>query len=188
MSIPYTSVMNDELMTEDEGDVFFIERGDGFVFACGEREAWNTLRNQSNWQRRDFKIIGTSDGKTYREVIAKTKGEKIKIQADLAEIKTKLERYNEAEEKMLYEDLISEDDPKLQRVRTLKEQTQKEMAPIQARLKDFSTQIVSEAFAAELEVARLTPRMPRNHDVEIGSSSQGKKDEVLQAMGRQVRK
>lgn len=174
-----------ETLVEEVGDIFFIERGDGFVFACGEKEAWNTLRNRSNWQRTDFKIIGTSDGSTYKKIVSGAKAEKAAIQADMASFKDKLERYTEAEEKMLYTELLDENDPKVLRVRELKEKVKQEMTPVEKRLKEFSTDLVSKAFAAELEVAKLTPRMPKNQDVSVGDSSKNREGEILRLMGKQ---
>jgi hypothetical protein len=48
---------------------WFMERGDGKIFACEEIEAWELLRNKSNWRRNDFKIIGVSDGLIYAQAV-----------------------------------------------------------------------------------------------------------------------
>lgn len=180
MSRAYTLVMNENLV--EEGDVFFIQRGDGYVFACGELEAWNTLRNRGNWQRKDFQIIGTSNGATFKRIIAESEKEKKAILAEMTAFKDKLERYEEAENKMLYEDLLDETDPKVKRVRALKEKVKTELEPLQARLQEFSARLVSKAFEAELEVAKLSPRAPKNQDVAIGDQSSSRKDEILTIM------
>lgn len=173
-----------ETIIEEKGDTFFLERGDGFVFACGELEAWNTLRNRSTWQRRDFKLIGTSDGSTFKRVIAEAKHDEAEMKARLKELRTKLERYTETEERMLYTDLLEETDPKVVRVRELRAQTLKEIEPLEDNIRAFSSQLIQRAFDAELEVAKLTPRMPKNRDIEVGDSSKKNAEKVLKAMGR----
>jgi len=172
----------------DDGDLFFLERGDGFVFACSEREAWNTLRSSSNWQRRDFKIVGVSDGKTYQEKINRSRSKKIEIEKQLKVLQEKLDRYISTEDSLLYDDLLEETDPKVKRVRELREVAKKELEGVQTQLQNFSQKLVTGAFNEELEKAKLTPRQPRNFDIEIGSSSSSKREEILAMMGKRVRK
>lgn len=170
-------------LDEKGGDTFFLERiGDGFVFACSEIDAWNTLKNASNWQRKDFKLVGTSDGKTYKKVLAKSKAKREELNVKLQEIRTKLERYVAAEEKMLYTDLLEETDPKVLRARQLRDDATAELVLLEDELQNLSQTIVTEAFNAELEAAKLTPRMPENMDVEAPGA---KREEVLRAMGKQ---
>lgn len=173
-----------ETIVEEKGDVYFLQRGDGMVFACGELEAWNTLKNRSNWQRRDFTLIGTSDGSTYKKVISEAKKEKAAVQTLFNSEKAKLDRYKEMEEKMLYTDLLSDTDPKVIRVRELIEESIESLKPVEKKLQEFNSELIKRAFDAELEVARLTPRMPKNRNIEVGDSSRNRAEEVLRAMGR----
>lgn len=173
-----------ELNTE-KGDIFFIERiGDGYIFACTEREAWNTLSNSSTWKRRDFRIVGTSDGKIFRKIVSQAREEKLKIKAELAQLQKQLDKYTATEEKFLFEDLLDKDDPKVKRVRELIDKTLEELEPIQAKLKNYSQRIVSEAHAAELEEARKHPRMPKNQNLEAPG---GDKEDIVALMGKRLR-
>lgn len=167
---------------KDVGDMFFLERiGDGYVFACGEREAWNTLSNRSNWQRSDFRVIGTSNGAVFRDMVAKSRDEKLRIKNELTNLRSQLDKYTKTEEKFLYEELLDPNDPKVVRVRELIDGIYSQMEPIEKRLKDYSRLIVEEAWKAELEIAKKTPRIPKSFRVDTPG---GDRDKILRMLGQ----
>jgi hypothetical protein len=144
---------------------WFFERGDGFIFACDEREAWNLLNNRTNWMRRDFKMLGVSSGETYVEVLKSSQQEAQTLIKAIADLKHQEKRVLEAEDKMRFDDFVADDDPKLLRAVALRQKTQKELAEKEAQLANINQDITQKAFAAELAKARGNFEQPRNFDV-----------------------
>ena len=101
------------------GKTWFIERGDGKIFACEEKEAWNILKNRSNWQRSDFKIVGVSDGKKYVEAIKNASEEKRKVDTQIAEKSSELTRYLNTLDKFKFDQLLDDSDEKVIKVKNI---------------------------------------------------------------------
>ena len=160
---------------------WFIERGDGFVFACNESEAWGLFHNRTEWMRRDFKILGVSDGKTYFETIRKSKEEIVNLKERLATLKEAKAKYTKTEDRMRFEELLDDDHEKVQKVVQLLEKTQKEISEVEKKIKTFNQDVINKAFNAELDKARGNIEMPSNGDVITPQESQRQK--ILNSIG-----
>lgn len=147
------------------GKTWFIERGDNKVFACDEQEAWNLVRNKSNWQRQDFKIIGVSDGQTYVNALKEATKEKETIDALIAQKSTELTRYLNTLDKFKFDELLEDDNEKVLKVKAIIKGIEKEIDDLNAKFAKGFQDVVDKAFNAELEKARGNIEMPSNHDI-----------------------
>jgi hypothetical protein len=146
-------------------NTWFFERGDGFVFACEEAEAWGIMFNKSNWKRNDFSLIGMSDGKTYYKIIREGNIEAEDLRQSRSKISSNLMRYKETEERLRFSELLPEDNEKVILVAKLIEEQQEKLVEVDEKLKNFNKYLIKKAFDAELELARGNKVLPRNFDV-----------------------
>lgn len=154
---------------------WFIKRGDGFTFACNETEAWGLFNNRTEWMRKDFQILGVSDGKTYFETIRKAKGEIVDLKERLQTLNEAKNKYTKTEDRLRFEELLDDDDEKVKKVVSLLEKTQKEINEVQDKIKTFNQDVINKAFNAELEKARGNIEMPSNADIITPQESQRQK-------------
>lgn len=144
---------------------WFFERGDGKVIACEEKEAWQICYNRSTWKRRDFRILGTSDGTTYNRIVKESMTEAHALAPEIEKKKTELTRYMKGEEDLLLNEVVDmEGDPsdtvneankaKVIRLRTIINRIHKELDEMESRYKSVTSSVVKHATEAELEVAK----------------------------------
>lgn len=144
---------------------WFFERGDGMVFACEEREAWDVCYNKSTWKRRDFKLLGTSDGTTYNRIVSESLSKARSLEPVIAGKKEELSRYMRAEEKLVMDEAVDmEGDPsdttneenkkKVIRLKGIIDRLHNELDTIEEEHRSAVSDVVKKATAAELEVAR----------------------------------
>jgi hypothetical protein len=155
---------------------WFFQRGDGYVFACDENEAHGLISNRSNWARNDFRAIGTSNGETYFKVINESKNIKGDLLAELTDHKASLKRFTDTEDRLRFEELLSDEDEKVKRVVALRKALIEKIDKAQTELANIDANIVEKAFQAELEVARVNGfEPPRNMDIITPVESDRKK-------------
>lgn len=144
---------------------FFERMGDGKIFACEEREAWQVCYNKSTWKRRDFRLLGTSDGTTYNRIAKESMSEAHALAPQIDAKKKELQKYMEAEEKLIMNEVVDmEGDPsdtineankqKVLRLRVIIDRIHDELDVMEARFKDVTASVVKRATEAELEVAK----------------------------------
>lgn len=167
-------------------ETWFIERGDGYVFACDEAEAWGLFNNRSNWMRRDFKIIGVSDGKTYFNHIKENRNRAAKLSQEINDLKQTIQKYLNTEDKFRFELLLDDTDEKVIKAKGLREGAQTELAEKEKQLANINQVVIKEAFNLELSKARGNIRMPSNHDVIVPNSAD--RNKVLKALGKAWKK
>ena len=158
---------------------WFIERGDGKVFACDEPEAWNLMRNKSNWQRSDFKIIGVSDGQTYATALKDASKEKATIDNLIANKSTELTRYLTTLDKFKFDELLEDTNEKVIKVKGIIDGIQKEIDDLHTKFAKGFQDVVDKAFNAELDKARGNIEMPRNQDI---MTPNGDRDLIMRNM------
>jgi len=163
------------------GKTWFLERGDGKVFACEEKEAWNTLKNRSNWQRGDFKIIGVSDGKNYVESIKQATANKQLVDAKISEKSAELTRYLNTFDKFKFELLLDDTDEKVVKVKSIINGLKSEIEELSKQFSKGYQDIVDKAFKEELERARGHIEMPTNQDV---FTPKGDRDTIMRNLPR----
>ena len=162
--------------------VWFVERGDGMIFACQEAEAWNLIANPSTWARRDFKFIGHSDGRTFAKIKSTGTSECARLQAEKKALEDQLERLVKTEDRLLFDELLDDEHEKVKHVRKLKENLHAKLDPIEDELKNFVKNLNQRAFDAELAVARKNAeenggvKKPRN--MNIIPATKGREDEI----------
>lgn len=157
------------------GKTWFIKRlGDGYVFACEENEASEIMYNRGNWMRRDFKIIGVSDGKRFQEVIAESGSKANAVLAEVQELEVGLQRYRQTEERMIYTDLIDPNDTsestkegrdRLQKLRDIINGYLEKIEAKNEEYKALTTGIRKLAFEEELKIALGHIERPRNKNI-----------------------
>lgn len=160
---------------------WFIQRGDNVndIFACGEEEAWGLFYNRTNWMRRDFKIIGVSDGTTFVRVMKESENAKFDLERKVKELSMEVTRYLKTYDKLKYEDLLDDEDEKVKKLKGILDKLNTELDKENANLADIHRNIVTKAFNAELEVARGHIEMPRNQDIITPS---GNREKVMKAL------
>lgn len=161
---------------------WFFERGDGKIFATGEEEAWGLLKNRSNWTRNDFKMIGVSSGMTYLKTIQSAEAEKKRVDEQVAEKTTELNRYVSTLDKFKFELLLDDADEKVVKVKGIIRGLQREINDLQAQFSKGYQDIVNKAFEAELAEARGHIEMPGNHDIKTPNKAD--RDVILRNISR----
>lgn len=176
-------------------ETWFIQRGDGTVFACEEMEAWELLNNRSSWMRHDFKIIGTSDGQTYQRMMREGGTKAQTIEQEMGRLRGEQARYRATEERMMFNDLIDpkDTDPateadraKLKKVKEIIADYDKELDKLEVEHKMVTTELGKSAFEAELAAAKLTPRRPTNQSILTPGASPDERARILRAMGQGI--
>jgi hypothetical protein len=143
---------------------FFERMGDGKIFACEEREAWQICFNKSNWKRRDFRLLGTSDGTTFYKIVKESMVEARQLEPEIEKKRTELQRYMDAEEKLIMneavdmegdpEDVINEQNKqKVLRLRKIMDRLHEELDTVEARYREVTASVIKRATDAEMEVA-----------------------------------
>ncbi len=163
---------------------WFFQRGEDVndVFACSEQEAWGLLRNRSNWMRRDFKMIGVSDGKTYARIMTQSAHKKQALEQKTQQLAQEITRYNKTYDKFKFDDLLDDEDPKMIKVKGILDNLNAEYEKAKAEFDNINKMIVEEAFKAELDVARGKLEMPENFDVFTPGAS--KRNKILENLGQ----
>lgn len=144
---------------------FFERMGDGKIFACEEREAWQICFNKSNWKRRDFRLLGTSDGTTFYKIVKESMVEARQLEPQIEVKRTELQRYMDAEEKLIMNEAVDmEGDPadaineankqKVLRLRNIMDRIHGDLDSIEKRYKEVTASVIKTATDAELEVAK----------------------------------
>lgn len=172
---------NEKTQPTKIGKTWFIERGDGKIFACDEQEAWNTLRNRSNWQRQDFKIVGVSDGTKYVESLKSATKEKEIIDSKISEKSAEMTRYLNTLDKFKFDQLLEDTDEKVVKVKGIISGLQKEIDELNKKFAEGYQSIVNKAFDEELAIARGHIEFPQNQDVKTPG---GSRDIILRNMPR----
>jgi hypothetical protein len=162
---------------------WFIQRGNDpeDVFACDEQEAWGLFNNRTNWMRRDFKIIGVSDGSTYVNALKEANNEVSNLQTEVASLSRDLSRYLETRDNFKFTQLLPNSDEKVVRVNALIKELEDKLDEKNKILADSQKYIISKAFKAELEVARGHIEHPQNFDV---FTPTGNRDKILKQLGQ----
>lgn len=144
---------------------FFERMGDGKVFACEEKEAWQIVYNKSTWKRRDFRMLGTSDGTTYNRIVKESMKEAQILAPEIDKKKAELQKYMNSEENLIMNEVVDmEGDPsdtfneankqKVLRLRTIMDRIHKELDILEGRYKTVVKDVVQRATNEELEVAK----------------------------------
>lgn len=144
---------------------FFERMGDGKIFACEESEAWQICYNKSTWKRRDFRLVGTSDGTTYNKMVKEMMQEAHQLAPKIEEKKKELQRYMKAEEDLIMNQAVDmEGDPsdtvneenkqKVMRLRKIMDRVHGDLDVMEGRYKEVTASVVKHATEAEIEVAK----------------------------------
>jgi hypothetical protein len=171
---------------------WFIERtGDKKIFACEENEASEIMYNRGNWMRRDFKIIGVSDGTTYQKVIAESQGKSKDVFAEIQALELELKRYRQLEEKMIFEELVDPNDTdpktlpqreKLLKLRGIIDGYLKKIEGKNEEYRKLTKGINEVAFQAELEVARGHIERPGNKNILTPGATGEERQKIIKSM------
>lgn len=163
---------------------WFIQRGQDpkDVFACDEQDAWGLFHNRTNWMRKDFRIVGVSDGKTYVRVLKENSNLKAELETKVAKLSSDIGRYNRTLDKLKFEDLLTEKDEKVSRVTSIVAESQKDLDVANNELANIQKLVVERAFNAELDVARGKIEHPTNHDVFTPTGNRAK---ILRTLGQE---
>jgi hypothetical protein len=162
---------------------WFIQRGDNpdDVFACGEQEAWGLFNNRSNWARKDFKIVGVSDGKKYVEVIRSGNVEIEQLRNEVQSMSRDLKRYFDTLDGFKFKELLSDTDEKVVKVKGIIKDLQDKVDEKNKVLDNSQGYVIKKAFEAELAVARGHIEQPQNFDV---YTPHGNREKILKELGK----
>ena len=144
---------------------WYFEGDDHKPFSTQEKEAFELLTNNSGWRRRDLKLIGCSDGVTYVEYIKKNKAKISTLTEEIKEKRKTLNKYVQGHDKLMFEQFIDEEDPRVKRAKSLIAELEEEIEPLEKELRDKESNIYKEAFNKALEEARGNIVMPGDFSV-----------------------
>lgn len=175
-----TNMEKPNLPKEGPVKTWFIKRtGDGHIFACDERQAHITLNDRSNWRRRDFELIGVSDGTTYFNMILKQANIKNDLVNEITELKGQLRRYMQTEERLKFDELLDDDNEKVIKVRSIMKEVNDKLDVLEDDLMNIEKTIINKAFNAELDVARGNIEAPRNPDVMTPGADMVQRNKII---------
>lgn len=154
-----------ERATKPQKTWHFERMQDGMIFACQSREAWEVCYNKSTWKRRDFRLLGTSDGTTYNRIVKESIGNAKRLEPIIAGKKDELSKYMRAEEQLIMNEAVDMDgDPsdtaneenkkKVLRLRGIMDRLHKQLDELEKEYNNATSNVVKKANAAELEVAK----------------------------------
>ena len=163
---------------------WFFERGDGKIFATGESEAHEILRNRTNWMRRDFKMIGVSDGKTYDRMIKENKVTSLAIRSDIEKLTVDLQKYLATYDRMKFDQLLPDTDEKVQKAKELIKEVEDKIALKEAEFTKLTKHSAQAAFDAELALARGHIEYPENTNIITPGKTGEDRKKILNNMPR----
>ena len=160
------------------GKTWFLERENGQIIAVSEVEA-HALTHPTQMNAKRYKIVGTSDGKTYVSVIKNAGKDKIELENKVRTMSSDITRYLNTLDKFKFEELLEESSPKVKRVRKIIDALQTDIDKTKEGLANIQKLVVDKAFNAELEVARNNIELPKNCDV---FTPNGNKEKIYRAL------
>ena len=161
---------------------WFFERGDGMLFACNESEANEIMRNRTNWMRRDFKMLGVSDGTTYKKVKTEEKAKIASVKEEVKQLNIELTKYLKTLERFKFDELLEDTDPKVMRANELIKNLETKIDEKNDYLKNAMKLIDKKAFDAEFAKAKGNIEMP--NDINVMTPESKDRDKILRALNR----
>lgn len=161
---------------------WFFKRGDGKIFAVEEKEAWNLLNQRSDWARKDFEMIGCSDGLTYQKIVRESATIKRELQEKVESEHKTLRAYLSVLEKLKFEDILDDEHEKVKRAKEQIAKTESVIDKYTAELNDINRTVVDKAFQAELEIAKENNELPRNHDVITPGADNSSRGKIMSSL------
>lgn len=177
----YSQKQREIALKQKPEPIWFFKRGDGFLFQTNEQDAWNILHNPSRWARRDFTLVGHSDGTTYFEVIRNGKKELQDLQNRAIEINKDLTLYNKSFEKFKFEQMLSDDDDRVVKAKESIKKLQEEYDEAQEKMSNFNKYLLNKAMEEEFKKAEGNIVAPSNQDI---ITPEGRREEILKVMPR----
>lgn len=182
---------------------WFFQRGHGknaVIIAAEYREAWDICNNRSEWKRRDFTLLGCSDGKKFNEVIKDAQQIASVLLPEIKSLNIRLGKFNTAQERLELEEVVDEDDPdsdpinaanvaKLKRLRKMISETRKKLSEKKDEYKKTVGEVNQRAFDAELKVAKANmkkngPEWPSAANVETPGAEGQARNKILKLMNQ----
>lgn len=177
---------------------FFKRLGDGKVIATEEREAWQICYNRSTWKRRDFQLIGTSDGTTFHRIVKQSIVDAQKLEPEINQKKAELEKFMKREEDLILDEVVDmEGDPsdvenernkqKVIRLRKIIDDLHESLDEMEERYRALVADVVQTATDAEMEVAikNQADRIAQGLDVDWPDQNLNIQTPEAKAGGRQ---
>lgn len=134
--------------------VWFFRFGNEKPFCLEEKAAWEQIYQKTTWRRQGGRIIGFSDGSTYDKIIRSSGNESREAHKNLKETQRKIDRYYETRDRLIFEDLLEEDDPKIKIIDERIANLNKDLDINEGEVKKYSGSLLETAFEAELKVAQ----------------------------------
>lgn len=143
---------------------FFKRLGDGMILACELKEAWQICYNRSSWRRKDFQLIGTSDGTTFKRIVDESIKEAQRLNPEIEKQRAVWQRYMKMEEDLIFNDLIDMDgDPedeenergkqKVLKLRGIIEREGDKLDALEEEYREKVSKVVKRATDEEMKVA-----------------------------------
>jgi len=161
---------------------WFFQRGDGLLFTCNEAQANEIMRNRTNWMRRDFKMLGTSDGTTYKKVKDEEKKKISGLKEDVKNLNIELSRYIKTLERFKFDELLEDTDAKVIRVNEIIKGLEDKIDEKTDIIKNFTKIIDKKAFDAEFAKAKGNLVMPG--DINVMTPEGKDREKILKALQR----
>jgi len=157
---------------------FFVRKSDNkLVFEESKSQAWERHKDA------EFKNFGLSDGTTYKKMVNKNKSEIKKLSKQASKARERVDRMYETKEKLITEEFLDEDDPKVKRAEEKIEEQENKIEVLLKKLQEKQGSIVKRAQKAEAAKAKengYTP--PPNQDVKTPNQSGRKRNKILKQL------
>lgn len=174
---------------------WFFQRGDGMIFPCEEREAWDIVYNNSTWKRHDFKLLGCSSGETYVKIVKESIAQAQKLQPEIDELEKEIKKFRRAEDRLIESEAVDMEDlqdpvnaenvKKVNRLRKIIERLENRLDKLEEEYRENVKNVVKRATAAELEVARGNIEYPPDDaNVLTPNASPKERRRILKVMNK----
>ena len=178
---------------------FFERMGDGMILACEHKEAWQICYNRSSWKRRDFRLLGTSDGKTFQRIVNESIAEAQRIEPQIEKKRAELQRYMQAEENLIMNEAVDmKGDPsdetneknkqKVLRFRKMMDDIHEDLDALEAEYQEKVSSVVKRATDEELKVARANQKRRLADGLEVDWPDENSNINTPDAQGKRRQK
>lgn len=188
-------------MREPAKKTWFFERmGDGKVFAAEEAEAWDICNNQSNWKRRDFRLLGVSDGTTYKAMVQEGNATAQRLAPAIAASEKEATRLTDAINQLVTANAVDmehvadakfedkkdkeymEAIKKVRRLKVMLDRIEDKLDELTTERDEAVQDVILKAFAAELEIARGNIEWPGPVNIATPNASEKDRRKILTLM------
>lgn len=149
-----------EHIPKDSNDIiYWVERynpknEETQIFMMNKKECQRKFYENTSIYNYEWRFIGRTDGETLRNEQKKNREEIKELEDEKKKYEERLEKFVEKEDELLFDELVDDDDERLQRVEERQEEMKDKIHEINEELSEKRGAAFEEAYEKELQKAR----------------------------------